>query len=230
MVMLQSSIRTRLVASRGGASATGASSRPRPFGHAARSAVKEDPGDSMTMSDKDTDPSTPQAMRPPEGVAEAASPASASGSARLRECTTDPGLGPGSGRVSSAPPRGIVVPPPTPRSPPGAGSPSADADAWAPSLPKKDSVELLLDGMTGPRPDRTKTMPQSDGEAAAAYHAQHGLHAAGTARDGGPKVLVERWPLPVRPALDGAAASTATEPTARRPVRDLQPRVGAAAV
>jgi hypothetical protein len=57
---------------------------------------------------------------------------------------------------------------------------------------KKDSVELLLDGMAGPRPDRVKTMPRTAGDASAAYHAEHAVHAAHTSPDEQPKVVVER--------------------------------------
>jgi hypothetical protein len=56
----------------------------------------------------------------------------------------------------------------------------------------KDSVELLLEGMAGPRPERRKTTPQSDGEASASYHAEHGVRRAGASEPPGPKVLVDR--------------------------------------
>ncbi len=85
-----------------------------------------------------------------------------------RKPNTDPGLGPG------GPP-----PPPVPPRPAG----------------KQDSVEMLLDGMNAPQPERQKTTPQSSGEAAAAYHAEHPVHPARTSPDEEPKVIVERPPL-----------------------------------
>jgi hypothetical protein len=57
-------------------------------------------------------------------------------------------------------------------------------------------VELLLEGMAGPRPDRRKTKPQSDGEASAAYHAEHGVRRARSSSEPGPKVVVERTSSP----------------------------------
>jgi hypothetical protein len=72
------------------------------------------------------------------------------------------------------PPMGIVVP------------------ASSPVLPRKDSVELLLDGMQGPQPERPKSMPQTDGQASAAYHAEHMVRPARTSPDEVPKVVVER--------------------------------------
>ena len=117
----------------------------------------------------------------------------------------------------------IIVPPPsrgsTPRLP--------KVDVRSPTQSKKDSVELLLEGMTGPRPDRTKTMPQSDGQAAAAYHAQHGVRPARTVAEREPKVLVDRWPFSairrdVRPVAQGA-----TEPSPRL-ARHLKRRVATA--
>jgi hypothetical protein len=70
------------------------------------------------------------------------------------------------------------------------------ASATSSSMPSsiKDSVELLLEGMAGPRPDRRKTKPQSDGEASAVYHAEHGLRRARNSSEPGPKVVVERAP------------------------------------
>jgi hypothetical protein len=50
--------------------------------------------------------------------------------------------------------------------------------------------------MAGPRPERRKTTTsQSDGEASAAYHAEHGLRRARTSDPAGPKVVVGR-PVP----------------------------------
>src|SRR5260221_4664699 len=182
------------------------------------------------MSDKDRDPSSPKAIRPAEGNDSA-------GSARKRESTTDPGLGPpqvsttpgqepGTCRSGVATPRGrpvsIVVPPPTRRAPHPA---RATGSSLAQS--KKDSVELLLEGMAGPLLDRTRTMRQSDGEAAAAYYARHGVRPARTAPLGEPKVQAERWPLSaiLRPSKDrGPGALEATEPSPRLPGRALARR------
>jgi hypothetical protein len=124
----------------------------------------------------------------------------------------------------------IVVPPPSPGftpKPPGVEVQSGKVDVRSPTQSKKDSVELLLEGMTGQRPDRTKTMPQSDGQAAAAYHAQHGVRPARTLAEREPKVLVDRWPFSavlrdVRPAAQGA-----TEPSPRL-ARNLKRRVAKA--
>jgi hypothetical protein len=64
--------------------------------------------------------------------------------------------------------------------------------ASSPVNPKKDSVELLLDGMQGPQPERPKTMPQTDGQSSASYHAEHMVRPARTSPDEEPKVVVER--------------------------------------
>lgn len=140
----------------------------------------------MSIYDQDTDPSSPDAMRqtpePPlrPGAALGAPPTQQS----PRAATTDPGVGPPSppGRAS-----GVVVPPSN-RQPVPASAAVADRP--------KDSVELLLEGMGGPRPDRTKTMPQTAGEGAAAYHAEHAVRAGRTARDESRKVLVDTVRLP----------------------------------
>jgi predicted lipid-binding transport protein (Tim44 family) len=54
--------------------------------------------------------------------------------------------------------------------------PSAATPDPPPEAPKKDSVELLLEGMGEQRLDRPKTTPQSDGEASATYHTEHTVH------------------------------------------------------
>jgi hypothetical protein len=116
---------------------------------------------------------------------------------------------------------GIVVPPATP--------PTPDV--------KKDSVELLLDGITGPQPERTKTKPQTDGEASAAYHARHDVRPARTSPDDEPKVVIERVPLPATIRIDrsqirqveAAMSRAALEPTAVVPPQ-MGPRVVLAVV
>lgn len=120
----------------------------------------------MTGRDFDTDPSTPGALR---GATADTDPTG--GAAEARKPNTDPGLGP------KAPP----LPPMPPAPPRPAG--------------KQDSVEMLLDGMNAPQPERQKTTPQSAGEAAASYHAEHPVHPARTSPDEEPKVIVERPPL-----------------------------------
>ncbi len=93
---------------------------------------------------------------------------------------------------------GVTVPAPSvrPRPGPSAITPPEITPIAAPlsATPSstKDSVELLLEGMTGPRAERRKTTPQSDGEASAAYHAEHGVRRARTSEPAGPKVVVER--------------------------------------
>ncbi|MGH7434823.1 MAG: hypothetical protein ACRENE_04040, partial [Polyangiaceae bacterium] len=168
----------------------------------------------MSIYDQDTDPSSPEARRQtPEPAVTA------------RSSTTDPGVGPpsvaggpisGRGRAM-----GVVVPPGTPK-PPRVEARESGAPRGTPvSAPTrdrpKDSVELLLDGMGGPRPDRTKTMPQTGGEASAAYHAEHALRAGHDAHDDSMKVLIETVRLPAASAdLDRRGAGEATYVKASR--------------
>jgi hypothetical protein len=121
----------------------------------------------MTGRNFDTDPSTPGAIR--GGTADT-DPVGAS--AEARKPNTDPGLGPAG--------------------PPAAMGPSP---VRVPPVGKQDSVEMLLDGMSAPQPERQKLTPQSAGEAAASYHAEHPVHPARTSPDEEPKVIVERPPL-----------------------------------
>ncbi len=76
---------------------------------------------------------------------------------------------------------------------------------------KKDSVELLLEGMAGPRPVRVRTTPQTGGESSASYHAEHGVHRGQAPLEAEPKVLVER------PAVESTEPSPAIsiDPNAR---------------
>jgi hypothetical protein len=129
----------------------------------------------------DTDPSTPGALRGPDGSDLKAS--------------TDPGIGPPS-RPAMA-----VLPPiaPPPHHPLGIVVP---VPVNSPVGPKKDSVELLLDGITNPQPERTKTTPQTDGQASASYHAEHYVQAARTSPDDEPKVVVDRPPQAATIRLD----------------------------
>jgi hypothetical protein len=142
----------------------------------------------MTSKEQDTDPSTPGALRglAPTDPTPAPLPASS-------HVSTDPGVGPPSQPpmarahpVHRTPPMGIVVP------------------ASSPVNPKKDSVELLLDGMQGPQPERPKTMPQTDGQSSASYHAEHMVRPARTSPDEEPKVVVERPPQAPTTRIDRA--------------------------
>jgi hypothetical protein len=170
----------------------------------------------MGTNNKDTDPSSPGALRPRTPHVEALA---------STKPTTDPGLGPPS--VSAVAPgrrSPVSVPPPSvrhghgpnaitppdlqPIAPPSPGFPSSFSSS---SASTKDSVELLLEGMAGPRPDRRKTKPQSDGEASAVYHAEHGLRRARNSSEPGPKVVVERA------ASAAAAAPTPVLPRATPP-------------
>jgi hypothetical protein len=140
----------------------------------------------MTIYDQDTDPSTPESRRPSAGA------------------TTDPGVGP---PAQGGKAMGVTVPPSS--RPPVAGPASASPAR------KKDSVELLLDGIAGPRPDRPKTTPQTAGQASAAYHAEHAVLAAKTSPDEQPKVLVE---LPTTAPPD-PAPTVRIDPAARARAR-----------
>jgi hypothetical protein len=77
--------------------------------------------------------------------------------------------------------------------------------------PKKDSVELLLDGMQGPQLERPRLTPQTDGQSHAAYHAEHLVRAAHTTPGEEPKVVVERRTLPATTRLDRAKVLAAIE-------------------
>jgi hypothetical protein len=176
----------------------------------------------MTSKEQDTDPSTPGAMR---GLAPTdPTPRPPLGG----HVSTDPGVGPPSHPpmasavpVHRTPPMGIVVP------------------ASSQMKPHKDSVELLLDGMHGPQPERPKTMHQTDGHASASYHAEHMVRPARTSPDEEPKVVVERPPQAMTTRIDRAkvqavieaadAKRRAMEATAVLP-QQIAPRVIAAIV
>jgi hypothetical protein len=194
----------------------------------------------MGTDKEDTDPSSPSALRPNSqgGIAVARAVREPSG-----QPTTDPGLGPAAGPPpqSTRRPMGVTVPAPSvrPRPGPSAITPPEITPIAAPlsATPSstKDSVELLLEGMTGPRAERRKTTPQSDGEASAAYHAEHGVRRARTSEPAGPKVVVERpavggvlrerrpWPVPAKPGSREAMSTFV-------PARVLRRRVAMALV
>jgi hypothetical protein len=183
----------------------------------------------MTPKEYDTDPSTPAARRvtdehdEPPPAEPRPTPVRSSPPLQAARTSTDPGVAPPAApRGPSERPMGIVVP-------------AAARDG------KKDSVELLLDGMmTTPQPERTKVKPQTDGEASASYHARHDVRAARTSPDDVPSVIVERAVLPPtlhkiridggeEPPLRSAPARPAPAPTANLPPR-LGPRVVMAVV
>ena len=150
--------------------------------------------------DSDTDPSTPEALRLPGE-------------------DTDPGVGPPAamkatqrGLGSGMPPSS--APPPSPvRSaitvPLGRGVPGD-----APVGPKKDSVELLLEGMPDLAPQTPRTMPQTAGQSSAAYHVEHAVRPAHTSPDEVPKVLVERPPQHATVRIDRARVQASMDEAA----------------
>ena len=183
----------------------------------------------MGTDSEDTDPSSPSALRPNSqgGIAAAGVlPDPPSG-----QPTTDPGLGPGAAPAPSSNrrPMGVTVPAPSvrPRPGPSAITPPEITPIAAPLTPRppnaKDSVELLLEGMAGPRPERRKTTgPQSDGEASAAYHAEHGVRRARTSDPAGPKVVVDR-PVPGMVLREQRPSPALSKPAGRDAVSTFVP-------
>lgn len=144
----------------------------------------------MSTNEDDTDPSTPTARR-------SSRPAAPEG--------TDPGVGEPVTEPTAVPkrPLGIVVPGPgistmTPTPPPTLAQQAL--------LKNKDSVEILLDGMTDQQLERPRTTPQSDGQASAAYHSEHKPRVAEKTSDDVPKVLLDR---PLTPTSVSARRSPA---------------------
>jgi hypothetical protein len=174
----------------------------------------------VPTDEHDTDPSTPEARRSTEGRSGAPfgddpppSPEGVSERPPVPRISTDPGVGPPSEvRVPTPRPMGIVVPVAAP-------------------FAKKDSVEILLDGITGLQPERTKTTPQTDGQASAAYHARHDVRPARTSPDAEPKVVVERAQHAPTLRIDRAKlnAARSLDPTAVVPAQ-VGPRIVAAVV
>jgi hypothetical protein len=138
----------------------------------------------MTTKDHDTDPSTPSARR-------SAPPLRANDG-------TDPGVGPPTEIVRKDTPLNIVVPSPQAQvqAQVGLAGQGESAAVGVGGGQKKDSVELLLEGIAGPRPGRARTTPQSAGEASAVYHAEHSVHRGQAPLEEASKVLVERPPTP----------------------------------
>lgn len=194
----------------------------------------------MVPKNSDTDPSTPTARRPTSRAPAAISAAAAAetqpeglpapGKVEAAEADqTDPGVGPPA-PMRSLPPQvvGVVVPSPAVAGP-SVAAVLADAIAESPDAPsppapstvaKQDSVELLLSGISGPRPARARTTPQTGGEASAVYHSEHLLHAGQPLAEPSKNVPIER-PLTPRAIPVAAAAarkaaqkkSTPAEPT-----------------
>lgn len=173
----------------------------------------------MSTNEDDTDPSTPSARR--------------SSRPAPRVEGTDPGVGDPVTEPIAVPtrPLNIVVPAPglstmTPTPPPAAAQQAL--------LKHKDSVEILLDGMTDQRLDRTRTTPQSDGQASAAYHSAHTPPASERApNDDVPKVLLDRplTPTAVSPRPSPAPArSYSTDATVLVAPERLGRRIAVAVV
>ena len=148
----------------------------------------------MSIKQQDTDPSTPAAL--------ALSPTDPTPSPGAAKVSTDPGIGP-----ASQPAVAVTMPMPVRRTPPmGIVVPASSS-----VKPRKDSVELLLDGMQGPQPERPKTTPRTDGQASAAYHAEHVVRPARTSPDEEPKVVVERPPQAPTTRIDRARVQAVIE-------------------
>jgi hypothetical protein len=164
----------------------------------------------MSIHEQDTDPSSPSALRGLVATDPTPNPAT--------HVSTDPGLGPGGQSPtpgSAQPPLvtgGPLGPAPSPSPlPPQATqrlvpAPPAPLGIIVPAASnvkaKKDSVELLLDGMQGLQLERPKTTPQTDGESHAAYHAQHPVHPSRVGPGDEPKVVVERPVLSATTRID----------------------------
>lgn len=208
----------------------------------------------MVRGPSDTDPSTPFGaeptrrvatqrllpVEPTEGPPRSAGEARASGAthpAGGNKHSTDPGVAP--------PP----TPPPVTVSPvvhtsgmtPGSEHPTdpdapasirnqravvrGDADTDPGPIMHNDSVDVLLDGITGPRPDKVKTLPTSAGAAAAAYGTSHRPQPKHDTPPVEPSVVIQQTEPPVRPrssvptvkvsrgALDTVRPSSREQPT-----------------
>jgi len=181
----------------------------------------------MTSQDHDTDPSTPGAKRfsDPRTLAAASVALADDGppmsGPRQSRLNTDPGIAPEAEPLAVPRHRmGVVVPPVAPR--PVAPRPS-------------DSVDMLLEGIRREQPDRPRTTPQTDGQAAATYHAEHAVRAAQTSPDDEPKVVVDRPPLAEtlqisRDAVPGAGERQAWTETTAVSAQPLGARVTVAVV
>jgi hypothetical protein len=175
----------------------------------------------MTTKEYDTDPSTPSARRPNKMRSTSPPP----------PADTDPGLAPPP--VETDPPSvplGIRVPSNRP-----APITADSSDAMLPvglasnddaqKGPKKDSVEILLDGMAELRLDRSRTTPQTAGQASASYHAEHEVRVSERPLPMAdePKVLLEQPPtVTVRLARGASLRPGEADPTWIRPQQTLR--------
>jgi hypothetical protein len=153
---------------------------------------------------EDTDPSSPEALRQAS-----TEPAPRPG---VPQVQTEPGLGPSSQPAPPLPPLSpelFKTQPLKPVTPPPMRPMNIVVPATSPVPARKDSVELLLDGMAGPQPERPKMTPQTDGQSSAVYHAQHGVRPARTSPEPEPKVVVERPALPSTTRIDRAVVQKA---------------------
>jgi hypothetical protein len=175
----------------------------------------------MTTKEHDTDPSTPSARRPNKMRSTSPPP----------PADTDPGLAPPPMETEPpSAPLGIKVPSNRP--------PPRGADTFETALPvglatnddspkasKKDSVEILLDGMAELRLDRARTTPQTAGQASASYHAEHQVHASERPPPiaDEPKVLLEQPPTVTMRLVRGASLRPGeADPTWIRPEQTLR--------
>ncbi|HXX66890.1 MAG TPA: hypothetical protein VEK07_06900 [Polyangiaceae bacterium] len=185
----------------------------------------------MVPKNSDTDPSTPIARRPPSrapaAMAAAAAETQPEGiaapgaveSAQADE--TDPGVGPPA-PLRSLPPQtvGVVVPVAAPVvAGPAVAAALADAIAESPQSPssppvgavRQDSVELLLSGISGPRPARARTTPQTGGQASAVYHSEHQLRSGPPPAEQSKNLVIDRPPTPRAIPVAAAAARKAAQ-------------------
>jgi hypothetical protein len=146
----------------------------------------------MTKTEEDTDPSTPTSKRnsdPAVPVARPAprevldAPASVSEGPPEPQDATEPGLGPAGARTQVSKRGASVVVPP-----------AVAAPRFRRPVRGSDSVDVLLDGIAQQPLRRVRTTPQTAGQSAATYHAQHGLRAARTNADNEPLVVVDTPP------------------------------------
>jgi hypothetical protein len=120
-------------------------------------------------------------------------------------------------------PVAVRTTPSAPPLPPRAATPAA-VSAVTPAGPKKDSVELLLEGMPTVQPQQPRTTPQSAGQSSAAYHAEHSVRPAHTSPDDVPKVVVERAPQHQTVRLDRVRLQAVIEQAqAERAARQAPP-------
>jgi hypothetical protein len=141
----------------------------------------------MASKPSDTDPSTPSAraaqtqpIAPSKIVAVAPGPLTTT--QRLVP-STDPGVAPPRARVNDTvpdPPRGSST------------DPGVAPPANPPRGSTTDSIDTLLEGISGEQPEKTKRQPQSRGAAAASYQAEHSVLPGRPTDPSLDSVIVER--------------------------------------